>query len=655
MAWPAGPFGPRMFEVRARAGLGRIGRLTTPHGDLETPALLPVVNASSLIVTPQEMIEEFDASILMTNAYILGRGEDRDRVLREGVHKLLGFPGPIMTDSGAFQQHVYGKVDVSNEEIVKFQAAIGADFGTALDVFSEPDQSRSRAEAAVEETLKRVEEAVANRGKMALTGTVQGGVFGDLRTRSAEGISRLPLQVQAIGGVVPLMEAYRFADLAEVIIASRRGLRPDRPIHLFGAGHPMVFGLAVLLGCDLFDSAAYAKYAYDGRMLTAWGTRRVRDLRHLACRCPACRDATPEALREDPARVARHNLHVSFQEVQRVKQAIHEGTLWEHVERRSRAHPRLLEVLRVLERHVDYLEQFEKLSDGSPFFTGPETIWRPVFHRFRQRVLRRYRSPGAKAALILPEGSRPYTRGYRRVLHELFAEADAHAVVKSPLGPVPIDLDGVYPVAQSLFPADPGVEVLEAAEAFLQAFLRKGHFKFGLLWEGRETLEELRRRAPGSATGGEDLTRARAIADYQFGPEASDALLHGNVEFATSKRTHRVRNVHANGTHVLSLRASDGLYTLKWAGGQRIHTAIASPGLRVVVETDTAPFNRQGRSVFAKFVTEADPDLRPGEEVLVVDQEDALLAVGRTLMNREEMLAFSVGPAVKVREGSDQV
>jgi 7-cyano-7-deazaguanine tRNA-ribosyltransferase len=213
----------------------------------------------------------------------------------------------------------------------------------------------------------------------------------------------------------------------------------------------------------------------------------------------------------------------------------------------------------------------------------------------------------------------------------------------------------VYPVAQSLFPADPGVEVLEAAEAFLQAFLRKGHFEFGLLWEGKETLEELKRRAPGSAPGGEDLTQARAVADYQFGPEASDALLHGAVELVTSKRTHRVRNVHVDGTHILSLRASDGLYTLKWAGGQRIHQALASPRLRVVVETDTAPFNREGRSVFAKFVTEADPGLRPGEEVLVVDQEDRLLAVGRSQMNREEMLAFSVGPAVKVREGSDQV
>ncbi len=95
------------------------------------------------------------------------------------------------------------------------------------------------------------------------------------------------------------------------------------------------------------------------------------------------------------------------------------------------------------------------------------------------------------------------------------------------------------------------------------------------------------------------------------------------------------------------------MYTLKWAGGQRIHRSVETPRLRVVVETDTAPFNRQGRSVFAKFVTDADPDLRPREEVLVVDQEDGLVAVGRALMNREEMLAFDVGPAVKVREGSD--
>jgi 7-cyano-7-deazaguanine tRNA-ribosyltransferase len=75
----------------------------------------------------------------------------------------------------------------------------------------------------------------------------------------------------------------------------------------------------------------------------------------------------------------------------------------------------------------------------------------------------------------------------------------------------------------------------------------------------------------------------------------------------------------------------------------------------VVVETDSGAFNRKGRSVFAKFVLEADPELRPWEEVLVVDEEDELLAVGRALMNREEMLAFSVGQAVKVRMGSDQV
>ncbi|MDX1534887.1 MAG: PUA domain-containing protein, partial [Thermoplasmata archaeon] len=152
-----------------------------------------------------------------------------------------------------------------------------------------------------------------------------------------------------------------------------------------------------------------------------------------------------------------------------------------------------------------------------------------------------------------------------------------------------------------------------------------------------------------------EVRRARAIADYQFGPEASDALFQGDIELVASKRTRRLRTVVADGAHVLSLRASDGLYTLKWAGGARLHRALPSPRLRVVVETETAPFNREGRSVFAKFVTEADPDLRPGEEAIVVDQEDELVAVGRTLLNREEMLAFAVGPAVKVREGSDQV
>ncbi|MCJ2520343.1 MAG: tRNA guanosine(15) transglycosylase TgtA [Candidatus Thermoplasmatota archaeon] len=641
-----------MFEMRERACLGRVGRLRTSHGVVETPALMPVVNPSNLLISPEELRRRFRIEILMTNAYIIYRSRFRDQVLERGIHHILDFEGPIMSDSGAFQQHVYGRVDVSNEEIVKFQTAMGSDLGAVLDIFSEPDSRWRECEEGVRETLSRCEEAVAWKGEMGLVGTVQGGLFSDLRTKCARSLSQIDLRVQAIGGVVPLMEGYRFADLVEVIIASKRGLRPDRPVHLFGAGHPITFGLAVLLGCDLFDSAAYAKYAYDGRMITRWGTTRVKNLRYVSCSCPACFDATPKDLKDDVKRLAEHNLHVSLQELEELKQAIHEGSLWEHVERRSRAHPRLLEALKTLRKHVDFLERYEKLSDGSLFYAGPESMWRPVAWRFRRRVLERYRPPEAESLLILQEARRPYSRTYASLLRDLSLKANAHAVVRSVLGPVPIELDEVYPVAQSVIPRELDVEALEASEVFLRQFLRLGHFSFGVLWEGDKTIAELASKAKGPSSLDMDMARARAVADYQFGSGASDALLGGEVELVKSKKKGKIRNVYVDSEHVLSLRAGDGLYTLKMAGGRRLHATFGPPRLRVVVNEESAPFNREGRNAFAKFVVECDDSIRPWEEVLVVDESDDLLAVGRAIMNREEMMAFQQGVAVKVREGS---
>jgi 7-cyano-7-deazaguanine tRNA-ribosyltransferase len=106
-----------------------------------------------------------------------------------------------------------------------------------------------------------------------------------------------------------------------------------------------------------------------------------------------------------------------------------------------------------------------------------------------------------------------------------------------------------------------------------------------------------------------------------------------------------------DGAHILSVRAEDGFYTLKSEGARFLHAAFTRPTLRVVVKSDTTEFNRQGKNVMAKFVVECDPDLRPFDECLVVDESDALAAVGRTIMNREEMLAFDRGVAVRVREG----
>src|SRR3990172_10101883 len=99
----AAPLSATVFELRDRDGLGRLGRFTTPHGTVDTPTLLPVINPNQVLIPPAEMRARFGAQAVITNAYILYRSM-RERALAEGVHGILHFDGPIMTDSGAVQQ-----------------------------------------------------------------------------------------------------------------------------------------------------------------------------------------------------------------------------------------------------------------------------------------------------------------------------------------------------------------------------------------------------------------------------------------------------------------------------------------------------------------------------------------------------------------------
>jgi 7-cyano-7-deazaguanine tRNA-ribosyltransferase len=98
------------------------------------------------------------------------------------------------------------------------------------------------------------------------------------------------------------------------------------------------------------------------------------------------------------------------------------------------------------------------------------------------------------------------------------------------------------------------------------------------------------------------------------------------------------------------MRASDGLFTLKLEGGKRLHHGFEPTRLRVVIKDDAVPFIKEGKSVFAKFVEDCDEEIRPLDEVLIVDKNDEFIAIGRALLNKEEMLAFDKGVAVKVRE-----
>jgi 7-cyano-7-deazaguanine tRNA-ribosyltransferase len=647
-----------VFELVDRDCTGRIGILHTAHGQVRTPALLPVVNPHRLTITPEELHSTFGFQALITNSYIISKDVFlRDRALSDGIHALLGFPGAVMTDSGTFQAHVYGKEGTTNEEIVSFQRDIGVDIGTALDVFTEPWDGPDVAREAMEETLTRIESAAGIKGDMALAGTVQGGVFPSLREEMAVRLGALDVDVHPVGGVVPLLENYRFRDLVRLVLAAKRGLPPGRPVHLFGAGHPMVFALGTLLGCDLYDSSSYAKYAVDGRLMYVDGTRHLEDLWESPCGCPVCREHDGPSLRDLPVEervraLASHNLWACLDELRTVREAIRQGTLWDLVDRRSRAHPHLFDGYRELCAQAGQLEPYESTSKPSALlYTDHLSMRRPIVMRYARRVFSRYASPEKRVMVGFEEGGRPYGRHYADAMRKVLEVADAQFLVKSVLGPVPIELDEMYPVAQTVESAPWDGETVKRVNHMMEHTSHNLKNPLAIMYDGDETLDMLRMM---EGTGGSFdimMARARATADMQFGAGAADVLLDGAVELVTSKRTGKLRNVLVDGEHVLSMRAHDGMYTLKSAGARRLHAAWESPRLRVIVNEDAVPFARDGRSQFAQFVVDADEGLRPGDEVLVVDQADELLAVGRALLNRREMLSFKKGVAVRVRKG----
>ena len=432
------------FEIRAADAGGRIGELAVPRAGVtvETPALLPVINPHLDTVSPRALAEEFGAEMLITNAYILHGSDDLcDRVRADGVHDLLDFPGAIMTDSGSFQLSAYGEIDVTTEEILTFQHEIGSDVATPVDIPTPPDVSKERAESELRTTQERLELAeTIETGEMLVSAPIQGSTHLELREAAARHADRTSLDVFPIGAVVPLLNDYRFADVVDVVAAAKRGLGADAPVHLFGAGHPMMFALAVAMGCDLFDSAAYALYARDGRYLTVRGTRHLDDLEIFPCACPVCTTTTPASLRERSQNertelLARHNLSVSFAEIRRIRAAIRDGDLLELVETRARAHPTMLDGYRALLGHARQLERADAVSKGTFFYVSHESARRPEVVRHHDRVTRL----DVPDSLYLTEGDESGGESYAETWR-----------IRPPFGPVPQALARTYPLTAEL-------------------------------------------------------------------------------------------------------------------------------------------------------------------------------------------------------------
>jgi 7-cyano-7-deazaguanine tRNA-ribosyltransferase len=495
------------FEIKYKDLLGRIGKFKTKSGTVETPLLFPVINPNIQLVPPKRLREEFGFEAVITNAYILKK-RFQNKPSEQGLQKFLGFDGVVMTDSGAYQILVYGDIEVSQAEIIRYQEQIGSDIATILDIPTGWKITQAQAEKTVQETLKRAEAffKTKTRDDILWVGPVQGGRHLELVASSAAEMGKLPFQVHALGSPTEVMENYRFDVLVDMIMTAKKNLPPERPFHLFGAGHPFMFSLAVALGCDLFDSAAYALYARENRYMTENGTWRLSKLDYFPCQCPKCTTETPQEViaktpKERETFLAEHNLHVCVAELKRIKQAIRDGRLWEHVEMRMHAHPALLTALKKLKTHEDFIEKFSPTAKKTGlFFFSSVGLARPEVNHYRKRMQERYHPPeGARVLLLAPQTRRrPFHKAYEfnkimQLSKRLGDNLLGHIHIcfyAAPFGVIPLELDEAYPLSQHEIALPLDQETVDYVATQVSQYITHMHYETVLLLHDPQTWGE---------------------------------------------------------------------------------------------------------------------------------------------------------------------
>ena len=445
-----------LFEVRYSDLAGRIGKIKTPNGTIETPAFIPVVHPVSQSVDV-EFLKRLGFEAVITNAYITLK-QYGDIARQKGIHNIINFDGPIMTDSGGYQVLEYGSIELEPSFIAQFEEDIQSDICVPLDKPTGYGLSYEVAEKYVNETIRNSEETLNliksnNKPNSIWVGPVQGAEHLDLVKRSAELLDEMGYEMMALGSPVQLLESYEFAILANMI-GTLKSTVMSKPIHLFGAGHPLTIPLAVALGCDTFDSASYILYARDNRYMHPNGTSRLDNLTYLACQCPVCIKMTVREfidLKQDEkiVELAKHNLYVLRSEVLSVKQAIMEGRLWEYVAQKARAHPKLMEAFKLF-------MNYKHLEDGTPLFKKKAIFFMESIDQYRPeacRIRRIFSSFGTnkKKIIIFPDTqvSPFYCSQEYFDLSKKFS--DYQICTYNPfIGIIPIEISDIYPVAHNL-------------------------------------------------------------------------------------------------------------------------------------------------------------------------------------------------------------
>ena len=358
---------PASFAVTATAPgtRARAGRLSLPHGEVETPQFMPVgTNATVKALDPDDLVAS-GATIILANTYHLYLRPGHDRIGRlGGLHRFMAWDRPILTDSGGFQvvslgdlrevdddgvtfrSHLDGSTHrLTPEGSIAIQEALGADVAVALDQPVFPTSARDVVEEATDRTHRWAERSLGahRREDQALFGIVQGGLDPELRERSTRFIASLPFDGICIGGLAGDETAIQRAETLDVVVPM---LADDpRPRYLMGLGSPGDLLDAVDHGVDLFDSVLPSRVARTGQVWIPGARLNLRNAAFLDdprpiqddCPCLACRRFSRAYIahlfraRELLAyRLAtRHNLTFTLDFMARIRAAIGAGTFSE--------------------------------------------------------------------------------------------------------------------------------------------------------------------------------------------------------------------------------------------------------------------------------------------------------------------------------------
>ena len=305
------------FSVSAADGAARCGRLATAHGEVLTPAFMPVGTAATVKGMAPESVAATGAQIVLGNTYHLMLRPGAERIGRlGGLHRFMNWPGPILTDSGGFQVMSLAKLRKLDETGVTFQShldgsshlltpersmeiqrLLDADVTMAFDECTPFPATPGQAADSMELSMRwarRSREAFARRPGYGLFGIVQGGVYPELRARSVEHLLGIGFDGYAIGGLAVgegQAEMFRILDVTVPLLPA------DRPRYLMGVAKPSDIVGAVCRGVDMFDCVLPTRSGRTGQAFTRRGTVNIRNARHQddprpldeQCGCPACR------------------------------------------------------------------------------------------------------------------------------------------------------------------------------------------------------------------------------------------------------------------------------------------------------------------------------------------------------------------------------